>query len=201
MLSFKPAEQCWRTWRWIARGKSNGVGRQSRKDFHNVDEQNNDSYIYDSISIMSKVHFMTNVFNNVQWNVLLDGITSEVQAKYKHILTYLCIANKAGNHCTARCKLDTGCTVNLIPYCEFNYVFPTVSISDLAKMIDKNVTLEAYHKSEIKQLSMCRLTLMNGHHSRLCSFFILPDRCKPIIGLADCASLGIISKNCPVTTS
>ena len=33
---------------------------------------------------------MTNVFNNVQQNILFDEITSEVQAKYKYILTDLC---------------------------------------------------------------------------------------------------------------
>ena len=48
---------------------------------------------------------------------------------------------------------------------------------------------------------MCRLTVMNGHHSRLCSFFVMPGRCKPIIGLADCATLGMVSINCPVTNS
>ena len=89
----------------------------------------------------------------------------------------------------------------MLPYCEFKCIFPNVNISDLAKMIDKNVTLEAYTKSEIKQLGMCRLTVMNGHHSKLCSFFIMPDKCKPIIGLADCASLEMVSINCPVTNS
>ena len=71
----------------------------------------------------------------------------------------------------------------------------------LAKTIHKNITLEAYNKSEIKQLGMYRLTVTNGHHSQLCSFFIMPDRCKPIIGLADCNSLGMVSVNCLVTTS
>ena len=93
---------------------------------------------------------MTNMFNNVQQNVLFDEITSEVQAKYKHILTGLHIANKAGNHCTTRFKLDTGAAGNLLLYCEFKHIFTNVSISDLAKTINKNVTLEAYNKSEIK---------------------------------------------------
>ena len=43
--------------------------------------------MYDSISVISKVHFTTNVFNNVQQTVLFDEITHKVQAKYKHILT------------------------------------------------------------------------------------------------------------------
>ena len=68
-------------------------------------------------------------------------------------------------------------------------------------MINKNVKLEVYNKSEIKQLGMCRLTVMNGHHSRFCSFFVEPDRCKPIIGLTVCASLGMVSIKCPVTDS
>ena len=29
----------------------------------------------------------------------------------------------------------------------------------------------------------------------------MSDRCKPTIGLADCASLGMVSINCPVTSS
>ena len=82
-------------------------------------------------------------------------MSSEVQAKYKHILTILCIANKAGNHCTTGSKLVTGAVGNWPPFCEFKHIFPNVSISDLTKMINKNVTLEAYSKSEIKQLGMC----------------------------------------------
>ena len=92
---------------------------------------------------------MTNMFNNVQQNVMFDEITSEVQVKYKCILTNQCIANKAGKHYTTRFQLDTCATGNLLPYCEFKHIFPNVSISDLAKMINKNVTLEAYTKSEI----------------------------------------------------
>ena len=129
---------------------------------------------------------MTNVFDNVQQNVLFDEITSKVQAKYKCILTDLCIAKKAGNHCTTRYKLDTGAAGNLLPYCEFKHIFPNDSISDLTKTIDKSVTLEAYNKSEVKQLGMCILQVTNGNHSRLCSFFVVPDRYKPIIGLAGC---------------
>ena len=29
----------------------------------------------------------------------------------------------------------------------------------------------------------------------------MPDRCKPMIGLADCTSLGMVSINCPVATT
>ena len=157
-----------------------------------------------TVVVESLSYYKTNVLfqRSLQdFKILLDEITSEVQDKYKWILTNLHIANRAGNHSTTRVKLDTGAAGNLLLYCEFKGIFPNVSISDLAKMMKKNVTLEAYNKSEIKQLGMCRLTVMSGHHSRSYSFFVVPERCKPITGLADCASLGMVSINCPVTNS
>ena len=91
---------------------------------------------------------MTNMFNYVQQNLLFDEIMCEVQAKYKNILAYLLIANKAVNHCTTRSKLDTGTVGNLLLHCEFNHIFPNVSISYLAKMLNKKVTLEGYNNQK-----------------------------------------------------
>ena len=87
-------------------------------------------------------------------------------------------------------------------YCHLTFTrksHPQVSIKDLCKTIDKRVCLEAYNKSEIKQLGTCCLTVGHGKSVKLCHFYIVPDYCKPILGLNDIHSLSLIAINCNVT--
>ena len=69
----------------------------------------------------------------------------------------------------------------------------------MRKTIDKRVCLEAYNKSEIKQLGTCHLTVGHDKCAKLCHFYIVPDYCRPILGLNDVHSLSLIAIKCDVT--
>ena len=71
------------------------------------------------------------------------------------------LSDKSGASSTVRIKLDTGACSNLLPFNIYKKIHPQASIKDLRKTIDKRVCLEAYNKSEIKQLGTCCLTV--GH--------------------------------------
>ena len=74
-----------------------------------------------------------------------------------------------------------------------------MSVKDLHKTIDKRVCLQAYNKSEIKQLGTFRLTVGHGKSAKLCEFYIVPDYCRPILVLNDTHSLSLIAIKCDVT--
>ena len=116
------------------------------------------------------------------------------------ILTDLTLTSKDGSQCKMQFKLDTGVAGNLLPYREFNKIFPDVSIKDLHRPIDPDVTLEAYNGSCINQLGTCKLNI-NGASKELCQaiFFVVPDYCHPILGLQSCIDLDLIDVKCPTT--
>ena len=70
----------------------------------------------------------------------------------------------------------------LLPLYIKKKIHPLVSVKDLCKTIDKRVCLEAYNKSEIKQLGTCHLTVGHGKCAKLCHLYIVPDYCRPILG-------------------
>ena len=71
----------------------------------------------------------------------------------------------------------------------------------LRKSINKQVTLVAYNKQEIKQLGQCCLNVltMSTGKSKTCRFFVVGDSCNPITGLHDSIALNILSINVPFT--
>ena len=109
------------------------------------------------------------------------------------------ISNQSGVSNTVRIKLDTGTCGNLLPFNINKKIHPQVSIKDLCKTIDKRVCLEAYNKSEIKQLGTCHLTMGHGKNAKLCHFYIVPDYCRPILGLNDVHYLSLVAIKCDVT--
>ena len=109
------------------------------------------------------------------------------------------LSDNSGASSTVRIKLDTGACGNLLPFNIYKKIHPQVSVKDLGKTIDKRVCLEAYNKSEIKQLGTCHLTVGHGKCSKLCHFYIVPDYCRPILGLNDVHSLSLIAIKCDVT--
>ena len=64
------------------------------------------------------------------------------------------------------------------------------------KTIDRGVTLQAYNKSEIRQLGTCNLKISHNGTTCTCHFFIAPSQYHPILGLND-----LMAFNCPTTTS
>ena len=166
---------------------------------HDVDQQENESFQledYDSVNVRT-VHFTTNVCHTAHTNIDFDEISSD--RKLQHLLTDVKLSDNSGASSTVRIKLDTGAFGNLLPFNIYKKIHPQVSIKDLYKTIEKRVCLEAYNKSEIKQLGTCCLTVGHGKNAKLCHFYIVPDYCRPILGLKDIQSLSLIAIKCDVT--
>ena len=136
------------------------------------------------------MHFTTNVHHTAHTNIAFDEISSD--RKLQCLLTDVKISNESGVSSTVRIKLDIGANI-------YKNIHLQVSIKDLHKTIDKRVCLEAYNKSEIKQLGTCHLTVGRGKSTKLCHFYIVPDYCRPILGLNDIHSLSLIAIKCDVT--
>ena len=100
-----------------------------------------------------------------------------------------------------RFKLDSGAHGNLMPISMYKSLFPGLPHDVLRKSIDKRVTLVAYNKQEIKQLGRCCINVSNPStgKSKSCNFFVVGDRCNPIIGLLDSIALSLLSINIPFT--
>ena len=120
----------------------------------------------------------------------------------QRIRTNLTLTNKVRSQCKMQFKLDIGAAGNLLPYREFNKIFPDVSIKDLHKSIDPDITLEAYNGLCINQIGTCKLNV-NGTSKELCQaiFFLVPDYCHPILGLQSCIDLDLIDVKCPTTNT
>ena len=63
---------------------------------------------------------------------------------------------------TIRFKLDTGAGGNMLPYDTWKEFFPGQSGTPLVKTIDRGMTLQAYNKSEIRQLATCNLKISHN---------------------------------------
>ena len=122
------------------------------------------------------MHFTTDVHHIAHTNIAFDEISSD--RKLQHLLTDVKISNESGVSSTVRMKLDTGACDNLLPFNIYKSIHPQVFVTDLCKTIDKRVCLEAYNKTEIKQLGTCCLTVGHGKNAKLCHFYIVPDYCR-----------------------
>ena len=130
---------------------------------------------YDSVNVRT-VYFTTNVCHTAHTNIAFDEISSD--QKLQCLLTDVKILNESGVSSAVRIKLDTGACGNLLPFNIYKNIRPQVSIKDLHKTIDKRVCLEAYNKSEIKQLGTCCLTVGHGKSTKLCHFYVASlDEC------------------------
>ena len=89
----------------------------------------------------------------------------------------------------------------MLPYDTWREFFPGQSGTALAKTIDRGITLQAYNKSEIRQLGTCNLKISHNGTPRTCHFFIVPSQYRPILGLNDLMALNLVTFNCPTTTS
>ena len=166
---------------------------------HDIDQDDEPSFQMqdcDSVDVQT-VHFTTNVHHKAHTNIAFDEISSD--SKLQHILTDVRLSDYSGASIMVRIKLGTGACGNLLRFNIYKNIHPQGSIKDLHKTIDKRVCLEAYNKSEIKQLGTCCLTVGHGKSIKLCHFYIVLDYCKPILGLNDIHSLSLIAIKCDVT--
>ena len=135
---------------------------------HDIDQDDETSFQmqdYDSIKIRT-VHFTTDVRWTAHTNIVFDETSSD--RKLQHLLIDVKLSDNSGASSTVRLKLDTGACGNLLPFNIYKKIHPQVSVKDLRKTIDKRVCLEAYNKSEIKELGTCHLTVGHGKCAKLC---------------------------------
>ena len=166
---------------------------------HDIDQDDELSFqmqYYDSVNVRT-VPFTTNVHHIAHTNIAFDEISSD--RKLQHLLTDVKLSDNSGASSTVRIKLDTGACGNLLPFNIYKNIHPQVSIKDLHKTIDKRVCLEANNKSDNKYPTVLFLTVGHGKNTKLCHFYIVPDYCRPILGLNDIHSLSLIAIKCNVT--
>ena len=121
--------------------------------------------------------------------------------KLHHALTDECLENRTGISSQVRFKPDTGASDNLLPMSGYCEVFP--EHKDLGKTIDKSVQMITVTKSSIKQLGTVYLLVCHSHCNfwSTCLFFIVPNKCKPVLGLPDLMWLNLVCFNCRVSES
>ena len=157
----------------------------SRKDVHEVEKSKfeNDTDIME----YKQIQFSTPVFNSKinshnSHNIMFNEISEP--KKLHHVLTEVDLENISSQ---VRFKLDTRATGNLLPVSVYHALFPDCNMKDLGKIIDKSVQLLIVTKSSIKQFGTVHL---RGFHSQCnflytCLFSVVPNKCKPILGLPD----------------
>ena len=180
--------------------RSSTPGRRSRREMHDLEPD--EEYEYDTIQIIRKVKFSSSCHkehNSNKNNVMFDEI-ADVPKRNLRMLSDL-YAESCSRKDTIRFKLDTGAGGNMLPYDTWREFFPGQSSTALAKTIDRGVTLQAYNKSEIRQLGTCNLKISHSGTTRTCHFFIVPSQYRPILGLNDLMALNLVTFNCPTTTS
>ena len=106
------------------------------------------------------------------------------------------LANKAGKKLTQRFKLDSGACANLLPLGIYSKLFAKGD-RDLKASIDPRVSLIAANNNKIKQLGTVRLK--TGGIDKVCRFFVVPNGCRPILGLPDLLRLDMVQFKVPTT--
>ena len=116
-------------------------------------------------------------------------------------LTNVCLENTAGISSQVRFKLDTRVSGNLLPVSVCCELFPDHSMKDLGKTTDKSVQLLTATKSSIRQLGTTCLRVFHSQCTFLytCLFFVVPNKCKPILSLPDLIQLNLVNFNCRVS--
>ena len=63
---------------------------------------------------------------------------------------------------------------------------------------DKCIQLIAANKTRIKQLGTVRLRVHVGNKDKVCLFYVVPDKCRPIFGLPDLTSMRLLAFDIPL---
>ena len=109
----------------------------------------------------------------------------------------VCLENRAGISSKVRFKVDTGVSGNLLPVSVYCELFPDSNMMDLGKTIVKGVQLLTSTKSSIKQSgTVClRVYHFQCNFPYTCLVCVVPNKCKPILGLPDLMQLNLVKFN------
>ena len=70
---------------------------------------------------------------------------------------------------------------------------------DLKGSIDPRVSLIAANNNTIKQPGTVRLRVKAGGLEKVCRFFVVPNHCRPILGLPDLLRMDMVQFKVPIT--
>ena len=173
------------------RNPRNPKGRFSRKDTWEVSPEGPDDFEFeeDAIQIVFSKDSFHNNKHGQSSNIMFDEIE---QTK---ALGDLLLSNKAGLRYTVRFKLDSGAGANLLPIGMYKKLFPDRKLNGTA---DKRIQLIAANKTRIKQLGTVRLRVHVGNKNKVCLFYVVPDKCRPIFGLPDLTSMRLLTFDIPL---
>ena len=168
--------------------------RFSHVDIHEIDQSQFDDSIQfeqDSITIQFRTQIgYTNVmFNEISSSPSLQRVLTDVQLKP--------IGVNQSHWTKQRFKIDSGACGNFMPLSMYNSLYSNVpSITS----VNSAVWLLDYNKKEIKQLGTCVVNVRFRSIVKSLSFYVVPYRLKPIIGVSDALALGLTSFHCPIYT-
>ena len=137
--------------------------------------------------IMNCMRTLQIVYNTAksQTNIKFDEISNS------QALGDLNLSNRAGKVITQRFKLDSGACANLIPFSVYSRLF-NKSDRDLKTTVDHRVKLIAANNKKIKQLGTVNLRVKAEDREKVCKFYIVPDSCRPILGLPDLKRMDLV---------
>ena len=127
-----------------------------------------------------------------QTHIKFDEVNSQA-------LGDLNLANKVGRSLTQRFKLDSGACANLIPIGVYAKLFDKDD-RDLKSSIDHKVKLIAANNKVIKQLGTVNLRVKAEGRKKVCRFYVVPNTCRPILGLPDLKRMDLVQFKVPTTS-
>ena len=102
------------------------------------------------------------------------------------------------NYFPNKISLTSGACANLLPIGIYNKLFSKQD-RDLRGSIDPRVSLIAANNNTIKQLGTVRLRVKAGGLEKVCRFFVVPNHCRPILGLPDLLRMDMVQFKVPTT--
>ena len=161
----------------------NNNNRHSRHDVHEIDQSQFDDAVQfeqDSVTIQFKTQLRHK-------NIMFDEVSAA--PLLQRILTDIYISDKQTNWLKRRFKIDSGACGNLMPVSMYKSLYnqapPSTSVSSAVRLLD-------YNRKEIKQLGTCYVYVRFRSTVKRVHFYVVPDRLRPIIGVSDALSLGLV---------
>ena len=127
-----------------------------------------------------------------QTHIRFDEVNSQA-------LGELSLSNRAGRSLTQMFKLDSGACAKLIPIGVYGKLFDKDD-RDLKSSIDHKVKLIAANNKVIKQLGTVNLRVKAEGRNKVCRFYVVPNICRPILGLPDLKRMDLVQFKLPTTS-
>ena len=95
--------------------------------------------------------------------------------------------------------MDSEACANLIPVGVYSKLFDKLD-RELKSTIDYRVKLLAANNKVIKQLGTGNLRVKEEDRNKVCRFHVVPNTCRPILGLPDLKRMDLVQFKVPTTS-